>query len=76
MAKAPTRIGIDLTPVLPGSENGGAKYATLQFIKTLLSDFTDQFHLTLFVPRLPLKSCTHISRVRQISNARGLAGYE
>jgi glycosyltransferase involved in cell wall biosynthesis len=76
MAKAPTRIGIDLTPVLPGSENGGAKFATLQFIKTLLSDFADQFHLTLFVPEIALKElhayfsgqtvlkCTRLGRQR------------
>ena len=55
MAKVPIRIGIDLTPMLPGSENGGAKFATLQFIKTLLSDFADQFHLTLFVPKIALE---------------------
>src|ERR1700726_4436332 len=55
MAKAPIRIGIDLTPVLPGSENGGAKFATLEFIKTLLNDFADQFYLTLFVPEIALE---------------------
>jgi glycosyltransferase involved in cell wall biosynthesis len=55
MAKAAIRIGIDLTPVLPGSKNGGAKFATLEFIKTLLSDFADQFHLTLFVPEIALE---------------------
>jgi glycosyltransferase involved in cell wall biosynthesis len=76
MAKTPTRIGIDLTPVLPGSENGGAKFATLQFIKTLLSDFADQFHLTLFVPEIALEElhayfsgqadlkCTRLGRLR------------
>jgi glycosyltransferase involved in cell wall biosynthesis len=76
MAKAPTRIGIDLSPVLPGSENGGAKFATLQFIKTLLSDFADQFRLTLFVPEIALEElhayfsgqadlkCTRIGRLR------------
>jgi glycosyltransferase involved in cell wall biosynthesis len=76
MAKAPTRIGIDLTPVLPGSENGGAKFATLQFIKTLLSDFADQFHLTLFVPEIAVEEllayfsdradlkCTRLGRLR------------
>jgi len=52
--KAQTRIGVDLTPVLPGAENGGAKFATLQFLRTLLSDFGDQFHLTLFVPEIAL----------------------
>jgi glycosyltransferase involved in cell wall biosynthesis len=55
MAKAPIRIGIDLTPVLPGSENGGAKFATLQFIRTLLADYPEQFHLTLFVPEIALE---------------------
>jgi hypothetical protein len=76
MAKAPIRIGIDLTPVLPGSENGGAKFATLEFIKTLLNDFADQFHLTLFVPEIALEElqacfsgqthlkCTRLGRLR------------
>jgi glycosyltransferase involved in cell wall biosynthesis len=49
-AKAAIRIGVDLTPMLPGFGNGGAKSATLEFIKTLLRDFADQFSLTLFVP--------------------------
>ena len=76
MAKAPIRIGIDLTPVLPGSENGGAKFATLEFIKTLLSDFAGQFHLTLFVPEIALEElqayfsgqadlkCTRLGKLR------------
>src|SRR5580704_11071510 len=77
MAKAPTRIGIDLTPVLPGSENGGAKFATLEFIKTLLSDFAGQFHLTLFVAEIALEElqacfsgqadlkCTRLGKLRR-----------
>jgi glycosyltransferase involved in cell wall biosynthesis len=76
MAKVPIRIGIDLTPVLPGSENGGAKFATLEFIKTLLSDFAGQFHLTLFVPEIALEElqacfssqtdlkCTRLGKLR------------
>jgi glycosyltransferase involved in cell wall biosynthesis len=55
MASAPIRIGIDLTPVLPGAENGGAKFAALEFIKVFLSDFGDRFHLTLFVPEIALE---------------------
>jgi glycosyltransferase involved in cell wall biosynthesis len=49
---APIRIGVDLTPLLPGSENGGAKFATLQFIESLLNDFANQVRLTLFVPEI------------------------
>ena len=76
MAKAPIRIGVDLTPVLPGSANGGAKFATLQFIKTLLNEYADQFHLTLFVPEIALEEvrayfsgqadlkCTRLARLR------------
>jgi glycosyltransferase involved in cell wall biosynthesis len=52
MTEAVIRIGIDLTPILPGSENGGAKFATLQFIESLLSDFADRIHLTLFIPEI------------------------
>ena len=52
MTEAVIRIGIDLTPILPGSENGGAKFATLQFIEGLLSDFADRVHLTLFIPEI------------------------
>jgi glycosyltransferase involved in cell wall biosynthesis len=55
MAKVPIRIGIDLTPILPGAENGGAKFAALEFIKTLLNDFGERFHLTLFVPEIALE---------------------
>ena len=55
MGKAPVRIGIDLTPVLPGSANGGAKFAALEFIGILLRDFSDQFHLTLFLPEIALE---------------------
>ena len=55
MAKTLIQIGVDLTPVLPGSENGGAKFATLQFVQTLLNDFADDFQLTLFVPEIALK---------------------
>jgi glycosyltransferase involved in cell wall biosynthesis len=49
------RIGIDLTPVLPGSASGGAKFATLEFVRILLNDFADRFHLTLFLPEIALK---------------------
>ena len=55
MGKAPVRIGIDLTPVLPGSANGGAKFATLEFIRILLNDFSDEFHVTLFLPEIALE---------------------
>jgi glycosyltransferase involved in cell wall biosynthesis len=55
MGKALVRIGIDLTPVLPGSANGGAKFATVEFIRILLNDFADQFHLTLFLPEIALE---------------------
>ena len=77
MAKAPIRIGIDLTPVLPGSANGGAKFATLEFIKTLLNDFAGQFHLTLFVSEIALEElqacfsgqtslkCTRLGKLRR-----------
>jgi glycosyltransferase involved in cell wall biosynthesis len=51
-AKDTIRIGVDLIPMLPGYANGGAKSAALEFIKTLLRDFADQFHLTLFVPEV------------------------
>jgi glycosyltransferase involved in cell wall biosynthesis len=76
MGKAPVRIGIDLTPVLPGSANGGAKFATLEFIRILLNDFSDQFHVTLFLPEITLEElsayfpeqadlkCTRLGRQR------------
>jgi glycosyltransferase involved in cell wall biosynthesis len=76
MGKAPVRIGIDLTPVLPGSANGGAKFATLEFIRILLNDFSDQFHVTLFLPEIALEElsayfpdqadlkCTRLGRQR------------
>jgi len=81
MAKAPVRIAVDLTPMLPGSANGGAKFATLEFIKTLVSDFGDQFHLTLFVQESALEelrayfsnqvdlSCTRFHRVNVLDAA-------
>jgi glycosyltransferase involved in cell wall biosynthesis len=77
MAKAPTRIGVDLTPLLPGSENGGAKFATLEFLKSLLSDFAGQFQLTLFVPEIAVAElqayflgqadlkCTRLGKLRR-----------
>jgi hypothetical protein len=77
MVTAPVRIGIDLTPVLPGSENGGAKFATLEFIRTLLRDFAGQFHLTLFVSEIALEElqacfpsqtelrCTRLGKLRR-----------
>jgi glycosyltransferase involved in cell wall biosynthesis len=49
------RIGIDLTPVLPGSANGGAKFAALEFVRILLNDFSDRFHLTLFLPEIAIE---------------------
>jgi glycosyltransferase involved in cell wall biosynthesis/2-polyprenyl-3-methyl-5-hydroxy-6-metoxy-1,4-benzoquinol methylase len=50
--RAAIQIGVDLTPILPGFANGGAKSATLELIKTLLRDFADEFHLTLFLPEI------------------------
>ncbi|HEY0793694.1 MAG TPA: glycosyltransferase family 1 protein [Chthoniobacterales bacterium] len=49
---APVRVGVDLTPLLPGSSNGGSKLAVLQFLEAL-----DQFHahsvqLVLFVAEI------------------------
>src|SRR5262245_22596406 len=52
MTEPPIRVGVDLTPILPGAENGGAKFATLQFLEGLLQGFSEQIQLTLFIPEI------------------------
>ena len=46
------RVGVDLTPMLPGSANGGAKFAVLQFLDALLAQHTAELELTFFVPEI------------------------
>lgn len=46
------RVGVDLTPMLPGAANGGAKFAILHLLEGLLEHYRDQIRLTLFVPEI------------------------
>lgn len=48
----PVRVGVDLTPMLPGSANGGSKFAILQLLEGLLQCHRDQVRLTLFVSEI------------------------
>jgi glycosyltransferase involved in cell wall biosynthesis len=49
---AAVRVGVDLTPLLPGSSNGGSKLAVLQFLEALHQGHAHTVRLTLFVAEI------------------------
>ncbi len=55
MQEAAFSVGVDLTPALPTAENGGIKFATLEFIDGLLSYFWSKFAITLFCSEIALE---------------------